>query len=125
MTADPKALKQEAAAWRRLAEWCAEGDPARRTFLCDRLDKWDPSGGDTADRIPNMGRARPKMQLRLQAHANASCAASGELHAVLGEVGRARDYWWARCPFTKRNDARVLFCELMAHECLDEDRHAD
>lgn len=108
--------KAEAKAWRRLAEWCANGSPARRSYLCDAMNRgWRDSDYDV---IPTTIPLRD-IRARMEAHVAAEHAESGNWCAVLGETRDGRP-WYDVPPFTKRNDARVIFCLLMALECEDE-----
>lgn len=109
MTRPPTVLR-EAAAWRELAEMFARR-PMTGGYVCHSLAPdgpwWSPA--------PRKSWPRPAMLERANMHVslhNGCVAEGGTLH-VYGDGG----YWnWMR------NDARVIFCLLMALECEDEAR---
>lgn len=108
----PKQLS-EAAAWRKLAEWCGSGKPDRRAYLCDRLSGWFDDaysyGPDSADSLPR-GLPREAMHERISAH-----RLYGEGNLIVDEWDRI---WGKRA--SERNHPRVIFCLLMAYECEEE-----
>lgn len=104
----------EAAAWRKLAEWCGTGKPERRTYLCDRLsglfDGADSYSPKNADPLPD-GLPRVKMHKRMMTH-----NPSGYQSLVADDSGNMYDFRHA----SKGNHPRVIFCLLMAIECEEE-----
>lgn len=101
----PKQLS-EAAAWRKLAEWCV----GRWDFLCNATREWRSGTAAHSGRAP-FPAPWDRMNDRIEAHAE------------VGVYDDEADNWpgWTT-PFSggKDDHSRVMFCLLMAHECEEE-----
>lgn len=101
----PKQLS-EAAAWRKLAEWCA----GHEALLCVALADWE-RGGSFYDRPPFRG-PWEAMHKTVKPMADAS-----EVPCENGWMCMT-----ALADSLPNRDPRVMFCLLMAHECEEEAR---
>ena len=93
-----KELLSEAAAWRKLAKWCA--DDERRTDLCIRLEEGEDDDRPDCMTWLNVPEGLPYKAMR----------------------PRLDGYYHENLNSEHRNDARVIFCLLMALECEQEAR---
>lgn len=100
----PKHLT-EAAAWRKMAEWCDEpgANPKRRRFLCHILHPDKYARFKWYDHPPRSWPLAAMLD-RVMTHARHS-------------DGNTLD---DRCEMFPGNTARVIFCLLMAYECEAE-----
>lgn len=101
-------LKQEAAAWRRMAEWVLDGAYFRRAYLCHLLDTTGRyTNFDWYDSPPRHWPIAA-MSARVEEHA------SVEEHAIAGYGTLDVNEW------PQSNFVRAVFCDLMALECEAE-----
>lgn len=95
--------QREARAWRECAEWCATG---ALHYLCNTFKS--PKFYAVPAHWPSV-----EMRKRLRAHADMHAGTSND-----DEWGSTLDVRnRGTCPQDDRNDTRVIFCLLMAHEC--------
>lgn len=101
-------LRQEAAAWRKLAEWCV----THGAFLCNATDDW-AAGFASYEGRPPFDAPWQRMHDRIYHHAEV-----GTYSEVL------EDFTFYTQPFESNadNHARVMFCLLAAMECEEEAR---
>ena len=98
-------LKQEAAAWRKLAEWCSN---RIANYLCWSIQCWVRGDADSWDVPAPILAPWTGMYRRIESHARLGEYADMEFGPMgLGEV-------------KANSDARVMFCLLMALECEAE-----
>ena len=100
----------EAAAWRKLAEWCAITEAY---YLCWSILDWSL-------RTPNGRGQKAPFRARWKAMSNRASA-----HAATGDLC-TRDSGPMGLGYTAPNhNGRVIFCLLMAIECETEARDAE